>query len=67
MKTLEEILQHYFGCNGDAFNEDGSLTEAGEKAYFELDNLLQDLSVLEIIPNADKAIRVVNEIIEHSY
>ena len=67
MRTLEEIYQQYFGCIGDAFDEDGQLTEAGEKAYYKLCDLLQDLQALGIITNADRAEGVIDEIIEHSY
>lgn len=43
MRTLEEIYQQYFGCIGEAFDEDGQLTEDGEKAYYKLCDLLHDL------------------------
>lgn len=67
MLTLEEILQQYFGCNGNAFRKNGQFTNAGEKAYFKLIDFLHHLEALEIIPSAEKAERVVDDIIEHSY
>lgn len=72
MRTLEDIYleviyQQYFGCIGDAFDEDGRLTEAGEKANYKLCDLLQDLKALGIITNADMTKGVIDEIIEHSY
>ena len=42
MKTLEELLQE-LGCVGDAFDSTGEFTEAGDKAYRFLLDLLYDL------------------------
>lgn len=47
MKTLEEILQTYCGCEGPAFDiNTGELTESGEKAYKTLENFLNDIDTL---------------------
>lgn len=51
---LEAIYQQYFGCIGDAFDEDGRFTVAGEKAYYKLCDLLHDLQALGIITDADR-------------
>lgn len=64
---LEVIYQQYFGCIGDAFDEDGHLTEAGKKANYKLCDLLQDIEALDIITDSDRAEGVIDEIIEHSY
>ena len=45
MKTLEELLQG-LGCVGDAFNSTGEFTEAGDKAYRFLLDLLYDIEGL---------------------
>ena len=42
MKTLEELLQE-LGCVGDAFDSTGEFTEAGDKAYRFLLDLLYDI------------------------
>lgn len=47
MKTLEEILQTYCGCEGPAFDEKtGELTEAGTSAYKTLEDFLNDIDTL---------------------
>ena len=45
MKTLEELLQG-LGCVGDAFDSTGEFTEAGDKAYRFLLDLLYDIEGL---------------------
>ena len=45
MKTLEELLQE-LGCVGDAFDSTGEFTEAGDKAYRFLLDLLYDIEGL---------------------
>lgn len=48
MRTLEEILQHFFGCK-KPFRKDGELTKRGEKAFQELESLCDDLRRLGVI------------------
>ncbi len=60
-KALDEILQTYFGCKV-AFRKDGELTTSGIKAYKKLEDLLNDLEGLGVIPSASDAIRVLDEI-----
>ena len=54
-KTLEDILQEYFGCKGNAFLKkpreiyDGTceyFTKSGSEAYGRLESLLEDLARL---------------------
>ena len=75
MKTLEEILQKYFGCNkpflknpkplGDGFYE--FLTTAGGKAYQKLTGLLEDLEALGVIEDAAGSIEVLDSIVRDEY
>lgn len=44
-KTLEEVLQDYFGCK-KVFTKTGELTVAGNKAYNKLIELMYDLQSL---------------------
>lgn len=60
-KTLEEILQTYFGCKV-AFRKDGEFTTTGIEAYKKLEDLLNDLESLRVIPSASQAVRVLDEI-----
>ena len=60
-RTLEEILQTYFGCKVP-FRKDGELTTTGVKAYKKLEDLLNDLASLGVIPSASQAVRVLDEI-----
>lgn len=59
--TLDEILQTYFGCKVP-FRKDGELTTTGIKAYKRLENLLNDLYALGVIPSASDAVRKLDEI-----
>ena len=60
-KTLEEILQTYFGCKVP-FRKDGEFTTTGIEAYKKLEDLLQDLHALGVIPSASDAVRKLDEI-----
>ena len=60
-KTLEEILQTYFGCSVP-FRKDGELTTTGEKAMRKLEGLLADLEGIGVIPSACDAVRRLDEI-----
>ena len=60
-KTLSEILQTYFGCKVP-FRKDGEFTTTGIKAYKKLEDLLNDLESLRVIPSASQAVRVLDEI-----
>lgn len=60
-KTLEEILQTYFGCKVP-FRKDGEMTTTGIKAYKRLEDLLNDLEGLKVIRSASQAMRVLDEI-----
>ena len=60
-KTLEEILQAYFGCSVP-FRKDGDLTTTGITAYKKLEELLYDLEGIGVIPSASAAVRVLDEI-----
>ena len=60
-KTLEEILQTYFGCKVP-FRKDGELTTTGVKAYKKLEDLLNDLYALGVIPSVSDAVRKLDEI-----
>lgn len=59
--TLEEILQTYFGCKVP-FRKDGEFTTTGIEAYKKLEDLLNDLESLRVIPSASQAVRVLDEI-----
>ena len=61
LKTLEEILQTYFGCKVP-FRKDGELTTTGIEAYKRLEDLLNDLEGLKVIRSASQAVRVLDEI-----
>ena len=78
MKSLEEILQEYFGLTGPAFpdckpqrDECGDwdqktlLTEDGWKAYIKLTNLVEDLGNLGVMATTDaqEAIENLDEIL----
>ena len=61
-KTLEDILQEYFGCKGNAFLKrpreiyDGTceyFTKSGSKAYGRLESLLEDLEKLGAFEGLD--------------
>ena len=58
---MEEILQTYFGCKV-AFRKDGEFTTTGIEAYKKLEDLLNDLESLRVIPSASQAVRVLDEI-----
>jgi hypothetical protein len=60
-RTLEEILQTYFGCKVP-FRKDGEFTTTGIEAYKKLEDLLQDLHALGVIPSASDAVRKLDEI-----
>ena len=60
-RTLEEILQTYFGCKVP-FRKDGEFTTSGEKAYDKLTNLLDDLQDLEVIKSSASCMKVLDEI-----
>lgn len=60
-KTLSEILQTYFGCKVP-FRKDGEFTTSGIKAYKKLEDLLNDLHALGVIPSASDAVRVLDDI-----
>lgn len=64
-KTLEEILQTYFGCKVP-FRKDGELTTTGVKAYNKLEELLCDLEWLKVIRSSDQAMRVLDEICDEN-
>lgn len=59
--SLSEILQTYFGCKVP-FRKDGELTTTGLKAYKKLEDLLNDLEGIGVIPSASKAVRVLDDI-----
>ena len=59
--TLEEILQTYFGCKVP-FRKDGEFTTTGIEAYKKLEDLLNDLYALGVIPSASDAVRKLDEI-----
>lgn len=60
-KTLEEILQTYFGCKVP-FRKNGEFTTSGEKAYEKLANLLDDLQDLKVIKSSASCMKVLDEI-----
>ena len=60
-RTLEEILQTYFGCKV-AFRKDGEFTTTGIEAYKKLEELLNDLEGIGVIPSASNAVRILDEI-----
>ena len=60
-RTLEEILQTYFGCKVP-FRKDGEFTTTGIEAYKKLEELLNDLEGIGVIPSASQAVRVLDEI-----
>lgn len=62
MKSLEEILQEYFGCKGDAFNKDGRFSDEGICAYDKLERLIYYLSCLGIGIDYDKVITELDKI-----
>lgn len=62
MKTIEQILQVYYGCSVP-FRLDGSLTSTGEDAYHKLCNLLNDLGNIGIIHDAPESISKLDAII----
>lgn len=75
-KSLDDILQEYFGCKGSAFLKhpreiyDGTVeyfTKSGAKAYSRLEELLQDLSNLgvfeDLYTDAEEIIEVLDEIV----
>lgn len=64
-KTLEEILQTYFGCKV-AFRKDGEFTTTGIEAYKRLEDLLNDLEGLKVIRSASQAARVLDEICDEN-
>ena len=63
MKTLEQILQEYFGAN-KVFLKSGTFSNSGMKAYVKLDRLLLDLSLLGISIDYNKVIKELDRI-EH--
>lgn len=67
-RTLEEILQTYFGCKVP-FRKDGELTTTGVEAYKKLEELLHDLEGIGVIPSASNAVRILDEItrLEQNY
>ena len=60
-RTLEEILQTYFGCKVP-FRKDGEFTTTGIEAYKKLEELLNDLEGIGVIPSASNAVRILDEI-----
>ena len=57
MKSLEQILQDYFGCRGDAFTRESArptpgnisnFTPEGANAYIRMEALLNDLGRLGV-------------------
>lgn len=65
MKTLEEILQE-FGCNGEAFDNKGELTDTGMKAYKCVEHFLIDIEILTGVSVAP-IIRQLDEISSTNY
>jgi len=72
MRTLDEILQEYFGCKGKAFlktprkiNEDSYeyFTKSGAKAYEKLCFLLDDLQNLGVIEDAEDIVEQLDSIV----
>lgn len=63
-RSLEEVIQHFFGVKHVFRNKDGEFTNAGEKAYGMLIELLYNVgnltstSVAEIV---DKLDEITNE------
>lgn len=60
MKTLEEILQE-FGCNGEAFDSKGELTDKGMEAYKRVERFLADIETLTGV-SVEPIIRQLDEI-----
>ena len=61
MRTLEDILVDYFGCN-EPFDSNGEFTNDGYKSYNKLLNLIYDLFALGIITTYDEAVRELDNI-----
>lgn len=60
-RTLEEILQTYFGCKVP-FRKNGEFTTSGAAAYAKLEKLLDDLQGLEVIKSSASCMKVLDEI-----
>lgn len=68
-KTLEEILQFYFGCKCP-FKKDGSMTQNGERAYRKLVSLIYDTKTLlgdDVSFSADEIVNELDIICEQKY
>lgn len=74
MKSLEEILQEYFGCKGKnpflkkprKLNDDGDyeyFTKAGAAAYGKLTALIEDLEGIGVIDDSAAIIFTLDEIV----
>ena len=61
-RTLEKILQTYFGCKVP-FRKDGDLTTTGVKAVERLKNLMRDLEQVDVIWDSGRAVRVIDRFI----
>jgi len=74
MKSLEEILQEYFGCKGKnpflkkprKLNDEGDyvyLTKAGAAAYGKLIALIEDLEGIGVIDDAEGIMDELDQIV----
>jgi hypothetical protein len=74
MKSLEEILQEYFGCKGKnpflknprKLNDDGDyeyFTKAGAAAYGKLTALIEDLEGIGVLLDAEGIIDELDQIV----
>lgn len=64
-RTLEEILQHFFGCK-KPFRTDGELTCKGSAAYGNLVELLYNLSNLTEI-DVNDMVETLDNIIDNQF
>ena len=68
MKTLEEILQEYFGCKKPFRKDNGDLTKAGSQAYSKLTTLLYDIAKLtETNDEINEVVETLDIIISHEF
>ncbi len=74
LPALEDILQEYFGCKGNAFlknpRNDGEdicdyFTKAGAKAYEKLTLLFEKLEAIEVIDDAGSIIDQLDCIVRY--
>ncbi len=64
-RTLEEILQHFFGCK-KPFCKDGEMTQTGVRAYARLTELLYNISHLTEI-DVNDIVETLDNIIDNKF